>query len=249
MILAAHEMGAGPVVVLLHGLFGSARNLGAVQRALSARFRVIALDLRNHGDSPHDPVMDYDTMAADVLETLAAKDCLPAAFVGHSMGGKVAMRLALTAPQQVRRLVVADIAPVPYPPHFDTFAEAMLAIPPQLSRTEADAALAAAIPDQPVRSFLLHNFRSGSGWRIGLAEIAAALPTIAQWSESGVSYSGPTLFVTGARSNYVQPQNRPLITELFPAVRFVTIKDAGHWLHSEQPAAFNATLEAFLAPL
>src|ERR1700684_2336301 len=99
-------MGEGPAGVLLHGLFGSARNLGAVQRALSARFRVIALDLRNHGDSPHDPVMDYDTMAADVQETLAAKDCLPAAFVGHSMGGKVAMRLALTAPQQVRRLVV-----------------------------------------------------------------------------------------------------------------------------------------------
>lgn len=88
MILAAYEMGEGPTVVLLHGLFGSARNLGMVQRALAARFHVIALDLRNHGDSPHDPVMDYDTMAADVLETLAARDCLPAAFVGHSMAAR-----------------------------------------------------------------------------------------------------------------------------------------------------------------
>jgi esterase len=249
MILAAHTMGEGPVVVLLHGLFGSARNLGGVQRALSTRFRVVALDLRNHGDSPHDPVMDYDTMAADVLETLAAQDALPAAFVGHSMGGKVAMRVALTAPEQVKRVAVADIAPVPYPTHFDAYAEAMLALSPSLSRTEADATLAPAIPEQAVRAFLLHNFRSGSGWRIGLANIAAALPVVARWDDLGTTYPGPALFVTGARSDYVRAEDRPVITGLFPAARFVTIKDAGHWLHSEQAAAFNATLEAFLAPL
>lgn len=159
------------------------------------------------------------------------------------------MRVALKAPEQVRRLVVADIAPVPYPPHFDAFAAAMLTVPPHLTRVEADAVLKDAIPDPAMRSFLLHNFRSGTGWRIGLAEIAAALPGIASWAETGGTYDGPALFVTGARSHYVKLEDRAAITRLFPAARFVVIKDAGHWLHSEQPAAFNATLEAFLAPL
>jgi len=159
------------------------------------------------------------------------------------------MRVALTAPEQVRRVAVADIAPVPYPTHFDAYAAAMLALPPHLSRVEADAALAAAIPDQPVRAFLLHNFRSGTGWRIGLENIAVALPVVARWDDLDATYPGPALFVTGARSNYVQPEDRPAILRLFPAARFVAIKDAGHWLHSEQAAAFNATLEAFLAPL
>ncbi len=249
MILASHPMGEGPTVVLMHGLFGSSRNLGAVQRALAAKYRVIALDMRNHGDSGHDPAMDYDIMAADVLETLSALGELPAAFIGHSMGGKVAMRVALTAPEQVQRVAVADIAPVPYPPHFDAYAAAMLALPPTLSRAEADAALAPDIPDAPVRAFLLHNFRSGAGWRIGLANIAAALPVIGRWDPVETTYPGPALFVTGARSNYVRAEDRPVILKLFPAARFVAIKDAGHWLHSEQAAAFIATLDAFLAPL
>ncbi|MGE0226872.1 MAG: alpha/beta fold hydrolase, partial [Acetobacteraceae bacterium] len=114
MILHATEAGTGPPVVLLHGLFGMARNLGAVQRALAQRHRVLALDLRNHGASPHAPDMRYTTMARDVLETLEAHDALPAAVIGHSMGGKTAMQLALLWPDAVSRLCVADIAPVAY---------------------------------------------------------------------------------------------------------------------------------------
>ena len=235
------------MVALLHGLFGSARNLSGVQRALAPNYRVLALDMRNHGASPHDPVMDYASMAADVLETLAAEGALPAAVMGHSMGGKVAMRLALTAPEQVRRLVVADIAPVQYPSHFGAFAAAMLTVPPDATRRQADAILAPVVQDPAIRSFLLHNFRPGQGWRIGLPEIVGALPGIESWDAAG-TYPGPSLFITGARSDYVQPADQPVIRALFPAARFVAIKDAGHWLHAEQPAAFAATLGAFLAP-
>jgi esterase len=249
MRLKVTEAGEGPAVLLLHGLFGSARNLGAVARALAEQFRVLSLDLRNHGDSPHDPAMDYAVMAADVIETLEAENALPAAVVGHSMGGKVAMRLALTAPDQVRRLVVADIAPVNYPSHFGAFAAAMLTVPDDATRPQADAILAPVVQDPAVRSFLLHNFRPGRGWRVGLPQIAAALPMIETWDQhEAAPYPGPALFVTGARSDYVKPQDHPTIRALFPTARFVAIKDAGHWLHAEQPAAFAATVSAFLQP-
>jgi esterase len=245
--LATRVAGEGSPVVVLHGLFGSARNLTGLARALAAGHHVVSMDLRNHGESGHDPAMDYDIMAADVLETMAAEGLPAAALCGHSMGGKVAMRLALMRPEQVSRLVVADIAPVPNPPNFSAFTQAMLAVTPDMSRAAADAALAPVVEDPAVRGFLLHNFRPGLGWRIGLDFIAAALPGIEGWEEIAASYAGPTLFVTGARSDYVKPQDRPVIMRLFPAARFVTIKDAGHWLHAEQPAAFNGAVSAFLA--
>jgi esterase len=166
--------------------------------------------------------------------------------LGHSMGGKVAMRLALSAPERVTRLVVADIAPVSYPSHFGAFARAMMGVPAAASRSAADAQLAPDVPDPAIRSFLLHNFKPGVGWRVGLAEIVESLPRIESWGDETSSYAGPTLFVTGARSDYVQPEQHPRIRALFPAVRFVAIKDAGHWLHAEQPAAFNATVGPFL---
>ena len=247
MILASRVAGEGRPVLLLHGLFGSARNLGGVARALATGHRVISLDMRNHGESPHDPAMDYDLMASDVAETMDAAGVPAAALVGHSMGGKVAMRLALTAPARVTRLVVADIAPVPNPPNFSAFTAAMLRLKPEMSRSAADAALAPAVPDPAIRAFLLHNFRPGQGWRIGLTEIAAAMPQIEGWEEIAASYPGPTLFVTGALSSYVQPDHRPAILRLFPAARFVAIKEAGHWLHAEQPDAFNATVSSFLS--
>ena len=239
--------GAGAPVVLLHGLFGSARNLGNLARALAPRHRVLAMDQRNHGESAHDPAMDYPTLAADVLETMTLEGALPAAVVGHSMGGKTAMQLALTAPAAVSRLVVADIAPVPYPSHFGGYVPAMQAVLPAMSRAQADAALAAAVPDPGVRTFLLGNFRPGLGWRVGLDEIGRGLPAIEAWPGLGGRYDGPTLFVTGARSDYVHPEAWPVIAALFPCVRYATIENAGHWLHADQPAAFNAAVGAFLA--
>ncbi len=248
---AGADHGAGPPVALLHGLFGAAGNFAAVQRRLAAGRRVIAFDLRNHGASPHDPTMSYLAMAEDVLDSLAALGVPSAALVGHSMGGKVAMRAALLRPDRVSRLLVADIAPVRYDPAFRGIADAMLALPlaPGLARAQADAALAPAVPDPAVRGFLLQNLRLGPApaWRIGLREIAAGLPGIEGWdAPPGAQYAGPVLMLRGERSDYVRTEHRPAVRALFPAAQSMTLKDAGHWLHADAPGAFVEIVEAFL---
>jgi pimeloyl-ACP methyl ester carboxylesterase len=252
MILHAIEAGQGdPPLVLLHGLFGSARNFGMVQRTLAHRRRTIALDLRNHGASPHAPDMRYASMAADVLQTLQQLKGLPATLLGHSMGGKAAMQAALTQADAVAGLIVADIAPAPYPPHLRPIAEAMasLALTPTMTRAQADASLAGAVPDRGMRAFLLQNLQPGArpAWRIGLSEIIAGFADIEAWeAPHGASYTGPTLFVAGATSDYIQPAHRPAIRSLFPHAHFVRLKNAGHWLHADNPAGFVAVVEAFL---
>jgi esterase len=250
MILNAIQAGEGPPVVLLHGLFGAARNFGAVQRALAARFRVIALDIRNHGDSPHAPDMRYPVQAADVRETLLSLGIEKAAVIGHSMGGKAAMALALRWPDQVGRLLVADIAPVIYQHGNEAIARAMEAIvlTPSLTRQEADAALVEAVPRADIRAFLLQNLRFGASphWRIGLTEIAAAIADLEGWDDVPGTYPGPSVFVTGANSDYVAPEHRPIIRSRFPTARFVAIKNAGHWVHADNPAGFLSVVEAFL---
>lgn len=242
-----------PPVVLLHGLFGSARNFGALQKSLAATGkRVIALDLRNHGDSPHDADTSYAAMAGDVMETLAELDALPCRLLGHSMGGKVAMRLALAAPDGIARLIVADIAPRPYQHGNQDLAQAMmdLKVTPGMTRAEASAALAERIPDPSIRSFLLLNLRLGSaqppGWRVGLPELAAGITTIEGWDGSGTPYGGPALFVSGGRSHYVPVSARPEISAFFPRAEFVVLPEAGHWLHAEDPTGFFAAILPFL---
>lgn len=251
MILHAVEMGEGPVLVLLHGLFGQARNFGTVQRQLAARFRVIAFDLRNHGTSPHGDGMAYPEMAADVAESLSERKVQSAMLVGHSMGGKVAMRLALDFPDVVTRLVVVDIAPVAYASAFHGYTAAMadMDMRPGLTRADADAVLAPAVADPAVRQFLLQNLAFGdrAHWRIGLAEIAAGLPDIENWPAVAARYAGPTLFVAGERSDYIRPEHRGIIVEEFTRGRFVTVKNSGHWVHADNPAAFVAVLENFLS--
>ena len=255
VLLNVREVGAGPPLVLLHGLFGMARNLGGIARALAPTHRVIAPDLRNHGASPHVAPMTYPAMAEDVRHTLAHLGALPAAVMGHSMGGKVAMELALTHPEAVSALLVSDIAPVKYPPRNAGILAAMRAIRlhPGLTRQEADAALAEAQPDPAVRAFLLQNLRlhdadtSGPSWRAGLAEIEAGLPEIEGWEPpAGRQYAGRVLFVGGANSRYILPEHREIIRALFPTARFVTVKNAGHWVHADNPDGFNAVLKVFL---
>jgi esterase len=251
MILNAISRGEGPVLVLLHGLFGQSGNFGAIQRRLAqGGRRVVALDLRNHGASSHATGMDYRTMAEDVRETLARLGVLPCALLGHSMGGKTAMALALAHPDAVARLCVADIAPVRYEPHLVTYASAMRELPlkPSLTRAEADAALAPIVAEDGERAFLLSNLRLGAAphWRIGLNEIIAGMDDIQDWPAiAAPPYTGPTIFLAGARSHYVRPKHRPAITAIFPAARFVTLKNAGHWLHADDPEGFLAVVEAF----
>ena len=253
MKLELTEMGEGPALVLLHGLFGARQNFGAVQKALAAEGRrVVALDLRNHGASPHTTGMAYPDMAADVAETLAAAGAWPAAVLGHSMGGKVAMALALSRPEGVSRLIVADIAPVTYPaPLFAEYLQAMRAMPlaPGLTRREADAAMSLAVPEPALRAFLLQNLvfpGEAPRWRIGLGEIAAAIPEIAGWPALPGRYDGPTLVLAGGHSPYIRPEHHALFRALFPAAHFESIA-AGHWLHAENPQAFLVAVKAFLA--
>ena len=189
-------------------------------------------------------------MAADVLETMDELGIARAAVIGHSMGGKTAMTFAVMAPERVGRLLVADIAPVPYRHSNDSVAKAMRAIRLHagLSRTEAEAALADAVPEAAVRTFLIQNLQFGPQphWRIGLDEIAAAIPDLEGWETPDGKFSGPTLFVSGAQSDYVLPEHRSVIRALFPAARYVSVKHAGHWVHADNPAGFLSVAEAFL---
>lgn len=253
MRLHALEAGQGPPLILLHGLFGSARNWGAVQKALSSDYRVVALDLRNHGASPHARDMDYASQAEDIAETLAALGIERAVVLGHSMGGKAAMMLALTRPELVERLIIADIAPRPYAPALRGVVAALQALPLHagLTRQEADQALRAAVPEAPIRSFLLQNLRfetTPSSWRIGLAEIASAMPAIEDFAPPpGARFDGPVLAMAGALSPYIRAEDHAAFRALFPRMSFASIPRAGHWLHAENPQGFSAALEEFLA--
>ena len=252
MILNAIALGDGPPVVFLHGLFGMARNWGAMQRALAPRFRTIALDMRNHGASPHAAGMRYADLAADVLDTLDALNLGPVALVGHSMGGKAAMVAALQRPGAVGRVLVSDIAPVAYRHANAAIAAAMQSMPlgPALTRTQANAWMAEAAPDPNIRAFLVSNLEVGAApsWRIGLDEIAAAIADLEGWEDPAFPpYDGVSLFVTGTESHYVRTEDRPAIRALFPRARFVGVKGAGHWVHADNPAGFLSVLEAFLS--
>jgi len=252
MRLAVTEAGSGPPVLLLHGLFGAGQNWGAIRGALAPRCRVLTPDLRNHGASPRADDMGYAAMAGDVAATLDAAGIARAAVLGHSMGGKVAMALALAHPDRVERLVVADIAPVRYRPALRGYVTAMQGIPLRagLTRREADAALAATIPEAGIRAFLLQNLRFESdppAWRLGLAEIGAAMPEIEDFAPPpGARFDGAVLVMAGERSGYIRPEHHDAFRALFPAARFATVPAAGHWVHAENPAGFLALLQPFL---
>ena len=252
--LAAVEYGNGPVLAILHGLFGAGRNWATIAQRLAARRRVIALDLRNHGASPWAEAMDYDQMADDVRATLQALGHRRFGLIGHSMGGKAAMMAALRHAEDVERLVVVDIAPVAYPPRHLEHVQAMQAldIGRLTRRSEADAQLAAAVADPAERAFLLQNLVLNDGpprWRLNLAAIERQMTLLAGFPAvpQGAVYRGPALFVAGGRSNYLLPAHEADIRGLFPQARIARIPDAGHWLHAEQPQAFLDLVEPFLA--
>ena len=251
MILNVTEAGTGAPLVLLHGLFGAARNLGVLTRALSSSYRVLALDLRNHGDSPHDPVMDYAAMAQDVAETLAHLGLSRVRLCGHSMGGKTAMMLALSRPDLVDHLAVMDIAPVAYQHDYADLAQAMLAIPlsPHLTRAEAEQSLATVVKEAPMRAFLLNNLVLGAQprWRVGLREISANMANLFRWDDpaEAKAYHGPALFLCGGASHYVTPASEPAIRQRFPQARIEYVDGAAHWLHADKPEIVVTALREF----
>ncbi|MCF3945123.1 alpha/beta fold hydrolase [Acidiphilium sp. AL] len=252
MILHATATGDGPDLLLLHGLFGAGKNLGAIARGLAAKFRVNSLDLRNHGSSGHAADMRYAAMAADVLETMDSLGIGNAVVAGHSMGGKAAMMMALTAPARVDALVAMDIAPIAYGHDYDAYLAAMRALPlrPGLTRHEADTALADAAPDAAMRAFLLNNLilAPAPHWRLGLDEIAGAMEDLIDWRdpEPLTPYDGPALFLCGGHSPYVPARAHGAIRARFPNAAIETLDGVGHWLHAEKPAEVIAALKGFL---
>jgi pimeloyl-ACP methyl ester carboxylesterase len=269
--LALRQLGdAGPRVVFVHGLFGQGKNWTTIARGLAGNHRVTLLDLPNHGHSPWTERVDYLDMA-ELVATELEQFGEPVTLVGHSMGGKVAMQLALRRPELLRALVVVDIAPVSYPPTggrtddpdeeaspFGAYIEAMRALDlDQLTtRDEADAALRDVIPSRMVRSFLLQSLvREGLGtdggwrWRLNLELLDRDLGELRGFPAPppGAVFEGPVLWIAGANSTYVLDEDRPHMDALFPATRLVRIKKAGHWVHSEQPEVFLETLRRFLA--
>lgn len=251
MILHYQLSGAGPAVVLIHGLFGSFENLGSIARALSDDFQIINIDVRNHGRSEHSDEMNYPLLAADLAETLAHLELSPFAIVGHSMGGKIAMEYALRYPESVTRLVMADIAPVSYHArHNSIFAGLHSVDLAQLSsRGDADKQLAQHINEAGVRQFLLKSLdktEHGFRWRFNLKALAAHYTELIGAPLAAGQFMGPALFIKGGDSDYILPEHRPLIMQHFPEAQAKVIQGTGHWLHAEKPAAFNKLVRDFL---
>lgn len=242
----------GLPVIIMHGLLGSARNWTTIAKQLGKTHRVFSLDMRNHGTSPWGPTMTYDDMAEDVRAFIEDNALDPAILLGHSMGGKVAMRLSLLYRDLVDRMIIADIGPVAYQQSYDEFIDAMRALPlaDTTRRSDVDKALQPAVPDPGMRAFLMQNLARGDegfSWRPNLDAIAMNMDDLLGWpAPHGATFEGPTLFVGGANSDYLPRSIRPAIEETFPDARFATIQDAGHWVHAEKPAEFFQIVSRFL---
>ncbi len=242
----------GAAVILLHGLFGSSANWGSIARELSDRYRVVVPDLRNHGQSPHVEDMDYPAMAGDVAALCKQLALDRPVIVGHSMGGKVAMCLALEQADTVRGLGVADIAPVTYAHDFTAILDAFKSIDLQAlqRREQADQQMGAHVREPRVRAFLLQNLvRDASGWhwRLNLRALRANMAQITGFDcVDQAAYAGPTQFIYGEDSDYVLPDYHPRIRQLFPAAGFCPVAHAGHWVYAEQREEFMRCLDRLL---
>lgn len=244
--------GQGDPLLIIHGLFGSLRNWQTLSKGFAEHFKVISLDLRNHGDSFHDEEMSYTFMAEDVLLLMDELGLTSAHVLGHSMGGKVAMTLCHNYPQRVNKLIIADIAPLTYRHNYDELIVPILEldISSFKSRKEADLALAGSITDQRIRLFLMQNLSLGGGvlqWKLNWTalhknmEALIGFPSIISWSIDNQS-----LFIRGALSDYVLDENWAFIQSHFTQARLHTINNAGHWLHADQPALFHDEVLKFL---
>jgi len=252
MNLHFKEYGQGRAVVLLHGLFGASDNWYPIATRLAEKFHVLAVDHRNHGQSPHSEEMDYPMMAADVDRFFSANGLDAAVVIGHSMGGKTAMQLALHFPHRVEKLVVADMAPRAYQPSHDKIFAALLALdlPKYQSRTQMEQSLEPEIPNPVLRRFLLKNLgRNETGgfyWKINLRDIAENYWKLREPVAGDAPFTKPALFIRGGKSKYIQPEDEALIREWFPASKIETIETAGHWVHADATEEFLRLVLQFL---
>jgi esterase len=251
------QQGTGAHVLLIHGLFGSLENLNMVAKALSTEYCVTSIDVRNHGKSFHRNDMSYDSLALDVINLLDTLNIQTTDILGHSMGGKIAMQLALDFPDRVNRLIVADISPVSYPAHHLTIIEGLQSI--DLSkitkRSDADLQLSQYVENSGVRQFLLRNLamnKSVDGelsfsFKCSLTNITECYPQIMEGYLGNKAFSGETLFIKGGDSDYIQPSHKEVIKALLPNSKVKVIQGAGHWLHAEKTVAFNKIVRSFLS--
>ncbi|MDX1303184.1 alpha/beta fold hydrolase [Photobacterium sp.] len=246
--------GQGDAVILIHGLFGSSDNLGLLARALKDNYKVISIDLRNHGQSPHTETFTYHEMAGDILTVVEQLDIERFSVIGHSMGGKVAMALTELAAARMNHLIVLDIAPVHYlvHRHQNVFAGLReVANHTVSSRSEAETYLAQHIIEPGVRQFLLKSFaksENGYRWRFNVEGLIANYDTIMGWNELP-PFDGKTLFIKGQGSEYILPEHREAISKQFPQAKAHMVANTGHWLHAEKPETVNRIILTFLQRL
>ena len=238
-----------PPVMIVHGLYGSGRNWGVIAKRLSDQFFVITVDLRNHGDSPWLDTHNYHVMADDLVEVINSLNIKPN-IIGHSMGGKAAMVLALKRPNLVRNLIIADIAPVKYEHDQSQFIEAMQKV--DLSkvekRSDATLALSKFVEDKSLQNFFTQSLDiKAKRWKLNLKVLRSEMSEILSFPKIESEFSGHSLFLKGEKSDYIKPEHRKLIKSLFSKARFATFKEAGHWLHAEKPREFESAARLFFS--
>lgn len=245
-------MGEGQDLIILHGLFGSLDNWMSLAKQWSNEYKVWLIDQRNHGKSPHSEDFSYLHMAKDLEHFIEQNKIEEPIILGHSMGGKTAMEFAVNFPARVKKLIVVDIAPVKYQVHHYTILEALNSIKPdQLkSRNQADELLSKLIPEFGIRQFLLKNLdRNSDGgyqWKFNLQTLEREIVPISEWSISDGSYDGPSLFVKGESSDYIQSHYASEIVGKFPNYELEEVQGAGHWIHAEQPEIFFELVSGFM---
>ena len=246
------EIGEGTPIIILHGLFGASDNWMSIGKLLGKKNKVYLLDQRNHGNSIKSDAFDYNTMAQDVVTFIEEHQIENPIILGHSMGGKVAMNLAIESPEKISKLIIADIGPKAYPVHHQVILEGLSAINPDVikSRKEADDILAGYVKTAGIRQFLLKNLgRKESGgfeWKINLPIITEKIENVGEPLNTQCKFEKPTLFIRGGNSNYILDEDFDLIHTIFTNSRIETIKNAGHWLHAEQPQIFVELVTNFL---
>jgi pimeloyl-ACP methyl ester carboxylesterase len=252
MKLHYQKQGSGFPLILLHGFLGSSDNWRVMSRRLAEQVCVYSLDLRNHGQSPHSSMMNYPEMAADVCEFLDAEGITAAHLLGHSMGGKVAMRFATEFSDRVEKLIVVDIAARAYAPIHRPILDALAALDLTAIRSfgAAEAALASAMSDTALRQFLVKNLaRRDDGsfrWKLGLAEISTNYNELAEAVPLAEPFTGRICFIRGGRSRYIQENDIPVLRSHFPNSEFHTVEGAGHWIHIDAPDEFLSLVKTFL---
>lgn len=250
-ILNHKILGEGSPLVILHGLFGSLDNWMTLGKKFSKHHQVILVDQRNHGQSFHDDVFNYEAMADDLKSLLSHLNIEECALLGHSLGGKTAMEFATHYDEKVSRLIVADIAPRYYEVHHHNIIKAFYSVPVDklTSRKEADELLSEKIPEFGIRQFLLKNLdrtKNGFVWKMNLDVIASKIEEVGRGLNQNAKFDRPTVFVRGGASDYIKDNDFNLIHSIFTQSRIETIAGAGHWLHAEKPDAFYEIVSEFL---